>query len=104
MYMLVKSLVYIQYSTKKVSPKKSQSWVFQWTDKALPTSPTVSLLGVLIGLDKEKDAMMSRCLDMKEVRCATWRVHKGTGQLVFIMDTYKATFSVVWQAGLRGLD
>ena len=40
-----------------------------------PTDPAISLLGDLIGLDNKKDAMMSRCLDRKEVRCAIWQVH-----------------------------
>ena len=31
-----------------------------------PTDPAISLLGVLIYLDNEKDAMTSRCLDRKE--------------------------------------
>ena len=39
-----------------------------------PTDPAISLLGVY-GLDNEKDAMLSRCLDRKEVQHATWRVH-----------------------------
>ena len=37
--------------------------------------PRYQLTTGLIGLDNEKDAMMSRCLDRKEVRHATWRVH-----------------------------
>ena len=40
-----------------------------------PTDPAISLLGVLTGLDNEKDAMTSCCLDRKEVRNAIWRVH-----------------------------
>ena len=32
--------------------------------------------------------MMSRCLDRKEVRCTTWRVHNGTGQLVRALCTH----------------
>ena len=36
---------------------------------ALPTGPTISLLGVLKGLDNEKYAMTSYCLDRKEVGC-----------------------------------
>ena len=53
----------------------------------------------------EKDAMTSCCLDRKEVRCANLRVHSGAVQLVsFMMDTYKVTFSVIWQTGLRRPD
>ena len=40
-----------------------------------PTDPAFSLLGVLLGLDNEKDAMTSRCLGRKDVRHAIWRVH-----------------------------
>ena len=40
-----------------------------------PTDPAFQLTRGLIGLDNEKDAMTSRCLDRKEVRHATWRVH-----------------------------
>ena len=36
-----------------------------------PIRPTISLLGVLICLNNEKDAMTSHCLDRKEVRGAT---------------------------------
>ena len=36
----------------------------------------------------EKDAMTSRCLDRKEVRCATWQVHNGTDQLVRALCTH----------------
>ena len=47
------------------------------------------------------DAMMSRCLDRKEVRCATWRVHStGTGRPVETQDV----FSDIWRAGLRRPD
>ena len=53
------------------------------------TDPAISLLGVLIGLDNEKDAMTSRCLDRKEVPCATWRVHStGTGWPVETQDVF----------------
>ena len=52
-----------------------------------PTNPTISLLGVYICLDNEKDAMTSHCLDRKEIRCATWQVHNGTGQLVRALCT-----------------
>ena len=40
-----------------------------------PTDPAISFTRGLIGLDNEKDAMTSRCLDKKEVRHAIWRVH-----------------------------
>ena len=40
-----------------------------------PTDPAFQLTRGLIGLDNEKDAMTSRCLDWKEVRHATWQVH-----------------------------
>ena len=53
-----------------------------------PTDPAISLLGVS-GLDNEKDAMTSRCLDRKEVRHATWRVHStGPAQLVETQDVF----------------
>ena len=41
----------------------------------LPNRPCYQHTRGLIGLDNEKDAMTSRCLDRKEVRRATWRVH-----------------------------
>ena len=54
-----------------------------------PTDPVISLLGVLISLDNEKDAMTSGCLDRKEVRCATWRVHSvRTGRPVETQDVF----------------
>ena len=34
-------------------------------DKALQTGPAISLLGILLGLENEKDAMASQCLDRK---------------------------------------
>ena len=37
--------------------------------------PRYQLTRGLIGLDNEKDAMTSLCLDRNEVRHATWRVH-----------------------------
>ena len=37
--------------------------------------PRYQLTRAIIGLDNEKDAMRSHCLDRKEVRYATWRVH-----------------------------
>ena len=43
-----------------------------------PTDPAISLLGVLLGLDNEKDAMTSGSLDRKEVRGAIWGVHSTT--------------------------
>ena len=45
---------YIEYSAKIFITQKSVS-----TDEA----------------PNEKDAMTSRCLDRKEVRCATWQMH-----------------------------
>ena len=54
-----------------------------------PTDPAISLLGVLLGLDNEKDAMRSGCLDSKEVRWATWRVHSvRAGQPVETQDVF----------------
>ena len=47
-----------------------------------PNQPRYQLTRGLIGLDNEKDAMTSRCLDRKEVWCATWRVHSGACLLV----------------------
>ena len=47
-----------------------------------PNRPRYQLTGGLIGLDNEKDAMMSRCLDSNEVRGAIWQVHSRTGQSV----------------------
>ena len=41
-------------------------------DKALPTGPAISLIGVSTGLDIEKDVMTTHCLDREEVQCATW--------------------------------
>ena len=52
-----------------------------------PSDPAQLTMG-LIGLDNEKDAMTSCCLDRKEVRHATWRVHNGTGQLVRALCTH----------------
>ena len=49
----------------------------------------------------KKDAMTSRCLDRKEVRHATLRAHRDRNACGGIMHSYKATFSVVWRAGLR---
>ena len=36
-----------------------------------PNGCAISLLVVLIGLDNEKDAVTSRCLDRKAVQCTT---------------------------------
>ena len=48
-----------------------------------PIRPRYQLTRGLIGLDNEKDAMTSLCLDRKEVRCATLRVHStGTSRPV----------------------
>ena len=44
----------------------------------LPTDPAISLLGVYPGLGNENDAMRADCLDRKEVRCMTWRMHTTT--------------------------
>ena len=40
-----------------------------------PSGPAISLLGVFIGLDNEKDAMTSHCVDRKEERGDTWQMH-----------------------------
>ena len=58
------------------------------TQDRLTVSPAINLLGVYIGLENEKDATTSRCLDRKEVRCTTWQVHNGTGQLVRALCTH----------------
>ena len=42
-----------------------------------PNWPYYQLTKGLIGLDNKKDAMTSRCLDTKEVQCATWRVQSS---------------------------
>ena len=43
-----------------------------------PTEPRYQLTRGLRGLDNEKDAMTSGCLDRKEVRGAIWGVHSTT--------------------------
>ena len=53
-----------------------------------PNRPHYQLTRGLIGLDNEKDAMTSRCLDRKEVRHATLRAHTGTGTLVGALCTH----------------
>ena len=53
-----------------------------------PIRPRYQLTRGLIGLDSEKDAMTSRCLDRKEVRHATLRAHTGTGTLVGALCTH----------------
>ena len=53
-----------------------------------PIRPRYQLTRGLIGLDNEKDAMTSRCLDRKEVRHATLRAHTGTGTLVGALCTH----------------
>ena len=53
-----------------------------------PNRPRFQLTRGLIGLDNEKDAMTSRCLDRKEVRHATWRTHAGTGPLVGALSAH----------------
>ena len=53
-----------------------------------PNRPRYQLTRGLIGLDNEKDAMTSRCLDRKEVRHATLRAHTGTGTLVGALCTH----------------
>ena len=51
--------------------------------------PRYQLTRGLIGLDNEKDAMTSLCLDKKEVRGATLQVHStGTGQPVETQDVF----------------
>ena len=55
------------------------------------------IIRVHIHKPNKKDAMTSRYLDTKEVRCATWQVHStGTGRPVETQD--------VWRAGLRRPD
>ena len=56
--------------------------------KILPNGPAFGLLEVIIGLDDEKDAMASCCLDRKEVRCTPWRLQSGTGQPVETQDGF----------------
>ena len=53
-----------------------------------PNRPRYQLTRGLRGLDNEKDAMTSRCLDRKEVRHATLRAHTGTGTLVGALCTH----------------
>ena len=53
-----------------------------------PNRPRYQLTRGFIGLDNEKDAMTSRCLDSKEIRGAIWRVHSETGQLVGALCTH----------------
>ena len=56
-----------------------------------PNRPRYQLTRGLIGLDNEKDAITSLCLDRKEVRGAIWGIHSiGTGWPV----------ADVWQACL----
>ena len=43
-----------------------------------PNQPRYQLTRGLRGLDNEKDAMTSGCLDRKEVRGAIWGVHSTT--------------------------
>ena len=43
-------------------------------DRQGPPNQPISLLGVLLGLDNKKDAMMAHCLDRKEVWCTTWQM------------------------------
>ena len=43
-----------------------------------PNRPCYQLTRGLTGLDNEKDAMTSGCLDRKEVRGAIWGVHSTT--------------------------
>ena len=51
--------------------------------------PRYQLTRGLRGLDNEKDAMTSGCLDRKEVRGAIWGVHStGTGQPVETQDVF----------------
>ena len=46
------------------------------------------------GLDNEKDAMMSLCLDRKEVHGAIWGVHStGTGRPVETQDCFFCHFA-----------
>ena len=63
-----------------------------------PNRPAISLLGVLIGLDNKKDAMTSHFSRQEGSAQQDWPA------CVFIMDTYKATFSVIWLASLRRPD
>ena len=54
-----------------------------------PNRPRYQLTRGLRGLDNEKDAMTSACLDRKEVRGAIWGVHStGTGHLVGALCTH----------------
>ena len=63
-----------------------------------PTDPAINLLGVYICLDNKKDAMTSCTL--RHLVSAQWDRPACEG----IMYSYKATFSVVWRAGLPRLD
>ena len=54
-----------------------------------PNRPRYQLTRGLRGLDNEKDAMTSGCLDRKEVRCAIWGMHStGTSQPVETLDVF----------------
>ena len=64
--------------------------------------PRYQFPGVLLSLDNEKDAMMSRCLDRKQIPMRHLAsAHQGQPAS---MHAYRMTFSVVWRAGLRRLD
>ena len=69
--------IYISEAKSKYSDKKLYN--FNLTKNSVCTEHAPN----------EKDAMMSPCLDRKEERCTTWRVHKtGTGQLVETQDVF----------------
>ena len=54
-----------------------------------PKRPSFQLTWGLIGLDNEKDAMMSHCLDRKKVRDAIWQMHRtGTVRPVETLDGF----------------
>ena len=65
-----------------------------------PNRPRYQLTRGLRGLDNEKDAMTSACLDKKEVRGAIWGMYSsGTGRWL-----HRTAFSVIWQADLHRPD
>ena len=64
-------------SPDEVSLDHRLKYPIQWTHKTLPPTPLSAYYG-LRGLDNEKDAMTSGCLDRKEIRGAIWGVHSTT--------------------------
>ena len=54
-----------------------------------PNWPRYQLTRGLTRTRHEKDAMTSRCLGSKEVRCSTWRMHSPDGSCrYYIQDVF----------------